>query len=135
MKKIDHIGIAVKDLKRSNIIFKKILGESNYKEEIIEKEGVVTSFFQIGGSRLELLSSIEQESPIDKYLNKNSEGVHHISFEVEDIDLEIKRLENEGFSFIEPKIRDGADNKKISFLHPKETNGVLIELSQKKSKK
>ena len=132
MKKIDHIGIAVKDLKKSNNIFRKILGESHYKQEIIEQEGVVTSFFQIGESRIELLSSTEEGSPIDKYLNRNSEGIHHISFEVEDIYLEIKRLENEGFSFIEPKIRDGADNKRIAFLHPKEANGILIELSQKK---
>ncbi|MEE2931303.1 MAG: methylmalonyl-CoA epimerase [Bacteroidota bacterium] len=132
MKKIDHIGIAVKDLKKSNNIFRKILGEPHYKQEIIEQEGVVTSFFQIGESRIELLSSTEEGSPIDKYLNRNSEGIHHISFEVEDIYLEIKRLENEGFSFIEPKIRDGADNKRIAFLHPKEANGILIELSQKK---
>ena len=132
MKKIDHIGIAVKNLKKSNNIFRKILGEPHYKQEIIEQEGVVTSFFQIGESRIELLSSTEEGSPIDKYLNRNSEGIHHISFEVEDIYLEIKRLENEGFSFIEPKIRDGADNKRIAFLHPKEANGILIELSQKK---
>ena len=135
MKKIDHIGIAVKDLKRSNNIFKKILGTSNYKEEIIEKEGVITSFFQIGDVKIELLSSMKEGAPIDKYLSKNSEGIHHISFEVEDIYLEIKRLENEGFNFIEPKIRNGANNKKIAFLHPKEANGVLIELSQEKSKK
>ncbi len=132
MKKIDHIGIAVKNLKKSNNIFRKILGEPHYKQEIIEQEGVVTSFFQIGESRIELLSSTEEGSPIEKYLNRNSEGIHHISFEVEDIYLEIKRLENEGFSFIEPKIRDGADNKRIAFLHPKEANGILIELSQKK---
>ena len=132
MKKIDHIGIAVKDLKKSNNIFRKILGEPHYKEETIEQERVVTSFFQIGESKIELLSSTEEGSPIEKYLNRNSEGIHHISFEVEDIYLEIKRLENEGFSFIEPKIRDGADNKRIAFLHPKEANGILIELSQKK---
>ena len=132
MKKIDHIGIAVKDLKKSNNIFRKILGEPHYKEETIEQERVVTSFFQIGESKIELLSSTEEGSPIEKYLNRNSEGIHHISFEVEDIYLEIKRLENEGFSFIEPKIRDGADNKRIAFLPPKEANGILIELSQKK---
>lgn len=134
MKKIDHIGIAVKDLKKSNTIFKKLFGKSNYKQEIVKKEGVVTSFFQIGDATIELLASNEKGSPIDKYLNKKSEGIHHISFEVFDIHAEIERLEHEGFSFVEPKIRIGAGNKLVSFLYPKETNDVLIELSQKKTK-
>ena len=130
MKKIEHIGIAVTDINKSNALFSKIFGKENYKSEIVESEGVTTSFFQIGESKIELVSATNSESPISKYLQKNREGMHHIAFEVEDIEKEIKRLKKEGIRLLNDTPKKGADNKLICFLHPKDTNGVLIELCQ-----
>lgn len=130
MKKIEHIGIAVTDINKSNELFSKIFGKKNYKSETVESEGVTTSFFQIGESKIELVSATNSESPISKYLQKNREGMHHISFEVEDIVREMARLKAEGIRLLNDTPKKGADNKIICFLHPKDTNGVLIELCQ-----
>ena len=130
MKKIEHIGIAVTDINKSNELFSKIFGKKNYKSETVESEGVTTSFFQIGESKIELVSATNFESPISKYLQKNREGMHHISFEVEDIVREMARLKAEGIRLLNDTPKKGADNKIICFLHPKDTNGVLIELCQ-----
>ena len=128
--KIEHIGIAVKDLEKSNLVFEKILGKSYYKEEQVASEGVKTSFFAIGESKIELVGSEKNDSAIEKYLEKNREGIHHIAFGVENLEKEIERLKNEGFIFISETPKLGADNKRIVFLHPKTTNGVLIELCE-----
>jgi methylmalonyl-CoA/ethylmalonyl-CoA epimerase len=130
MKKIEHVGIAVSDIDVSNKLFEKIFGKENYKSETIESEGVTTSFFQIGESKIELVSANNLESPINKYLQKNREGMHHIAFEVEDIIKDIERLKGEGIRLLNDIPKKGADNKIICFLHPKDTNGVLIELCQ-----
>jgi len=130
MKKIEHIGIAVKDIEASNKIFTKIFGKDAYKIENVESESVKTSFFQIGENKLELVAATNKDSPIAKYLNKNKEGLHHIAFDVENIFLEMKRLKKEGFRLLNDTPKKGADNKLICFLHPKDTNGVLIELCQ-----
>ena len=131
MKSIEHIGIAVKNLEDSNKLFAKILGKKEYKIEKVESEGVVTSFFQIGKNKIELVAALNKESSIAKYLSKNNEGMHHIAFSVEDIKKEMRRLKNEGFRLLNESPKEGADNKLICFLHPKDTNGVLIELCQK----
>jgi len=128
MIKIEHIGIAVKDLNLSNELMGKLLGKPHYKEETVEGEAVKTSFFEIGESKIELLEALNPESPIAKYLDKNREGVHHIAFAVDDLQTEIQRLKNEGFQFINEIPKAGADNKMVVFLHPKSTNGVLVEL-------
>ena len=130
MKKIEHIGIAVSDIEKSNKVFEKIFGKENYKSEKVESEGVVTSFFQIGENKIELVSATNYDSPIHKYLSKNREGMHHIAFDVEDISSEIQRLKKEGIRLLNESPKKGADNKLICFLHPKDTNGVLIELCQ-----
>jgi len=130
MRKIEHIGIAVKDLKTSNQLFEKIFGNPPYKEEEVASEGVKTSFFMNGPNKIELLEATNSESPIAKFIEKKGEGIHHIAFDVEDINLEIKRLKNEGFIILNETPKKGADNKLVAFLHPKETNGVLIELCQ-----
>ena len=130
MKKIEHIGIAVTDINKSNELFSKIFGKENYKSEIVESEGVITSFFQIGENKIELVKASNPDSPISKYLQKNREGMHHIAFEVEDIIKEIARLKGEGIRLLTDTPKKGADNKLICFLHPKDTNGVLIELCQ-----
>ena len=132
MKKIEHIGIAVKNLKNANFLFKKLFGVDNYKEEIVESEGVSTSFYMIGETKVELLEATSESSPINKFINKRGEGVHHIAFEVENIESEIQRLKSEGFKLINDFPKDGADNKRIAFIHPKDTSGVLIELCQEK---
>jgi methylmalonyl-CoA/ethylmalonyl-CoA epimerase len=130
MKKIEHIGIAVTDINKSNELFSKIFGKQSYKSEIVESEGVITSFFQIGENKIELVEAKNPDSPISKYLQKNREGMHHIAFEVEDIEKEMERLKKEGIRLINDSPKKGADNKLICFLHPKDTNGVLIELCQ-----
>ncbi len=127
-KKIEHIGVAVKSLEHSNELFKKLLGVMPYKEESVESEGVATSFFQLGESKIELLEATKPESAIAKFIEKKGEGIHHIAFDVEDIDAEIARLKNEGFDFVIEKPKMGADNKLVAFLHPKTTNGILVEL-------
>lgn len=130
MDKIEHIGIAVNDLDASNIVFEKILGKPHYKIEEVASEGVRTSFFQSGPNKIELLEAISDASPIAKFLEKKGEGVHHIAFAVNDIKAEIKRLKNEGFVILNEEPKRGADNKWVAFLHPKSTNGVLLELCQ-----
>ena len=130
MKKIEHIGIAVKDLDISNTLFKKLLGVSHYKIEDVATEGVKTSFFKVGESKIELLQATSPNSPIAKFIAKRGEGVHHLAFDVEDIEAEIERLKNEGFELIDDIPKQGADHKKITFLHPKSSGGVLIELCQ-----
>ena len=130
MRKIEHIGIAVKDIQASNKVFATIFWKENYKAEKVESEGVVTSFFQIGESKIELVAATNLDSPIAKYLGKNRESMHHIAFDVEDIEKEMKRLKNKGIRTLNDAPKKGADNKLICFLHPKDTNGVLIELCQ-----
>ena len=126
--KIEHLGIAIKSLETSDNLFAKLLGKSNYKQESVEREGVTTSFYQLGESKIELLEATNPESPIAKFIDKKGEGIHHIAFGVEDIRAEIERLKAEGFVFISEEPKDGADNKMVVFLHPKSTNGVLVEL-------
>jgi methylmalonyl-CoA/ethylmalonyl-CoA epimerase len=130
MRKIEHIGIAVKNLAASNILFEQLLGQPPYKEEEVASEGVKTSFFMNGPNKIELLEAINPESPIAKFLEKKGEGIHHIAFDVEDIVVEIDRLKKEGFIVLNEVPKKGADNKLVAFLHPKTTNGVLIELCQ-----
>ena len=130
MNKIEHIGIAVKDLKNSNQLFAKLLGKNHYKIEEVASENVNTSFFKIGESKIELLEATDPASPIAKFIEKRGEGIHHIAFDVEDIHAEMKRLQKEGFQLINETPKRGADNKLVCFLHPKTTNGVLIELCQ-----
>ena len=130
MKKIEHIGIAVKDIDASNDLFGKLFDKKYYKIEAVESEGVLTSFFKVGPNKIELLQATNDESPIAKFIEKKGEGIHHIAFAVEDIESEIERLKGEGFRMIHEKPKKGADDKLIAFLHPKGTNGVLIELCQ-----
>ena len=130
MRKIEHLGIAVKDLKKSNQLFEKLLGEKLYKEELVEGEGVKTSFFMVGDTKIELLEATREDSPIAKYLDKKSEGIHHIAFDVENIEKEVERLKKEGFEILNEIPKKGADNKLVVFLHPRSTNGVLVELCQ-----
>lgn len=130
LNKIEHIGIAVKDLAAASKIYEVLLGKPSYKKEEVESEHVFTEFFKTGDSKIELLSSTHQDSAITKFIDKNGEGIHHIAFEVDDIKVEMERLEKEGFILINDKPKIGADNKLICFVHPKSTNGVLIELCQ-----
>lgn len=130
MKRIEHIGIAVKDLKKSNKLFSDLLGKPNYKIEAVESEGVKTSFFKVGPDKIELLEGTNENSPISKFIAKKGEGIHHIAFAVDDILSEVARLEEEGFVVLNETPKKGADNKLVVFLHPKSTNGVLIELCQ-----
>ena len=130
MEKIEHIGIAVKDLEKSNSLFASLLGVLPYKTEEVVSEGVKTSFFQSGPNKIELLQATKSESPIAKFIEKKGEGIHHIAFAVNDIKSEIKRLKKEGFVVLNETPKKGADNKLVAFLHPKSTNGVLIELCQ-----
>ena len=130
MRKIEHIGIAVKNLQESNLLFEKLFGNPPYKEEEVESEGVKTSFFMNGPNKIELLEATNPNSPIAKFLEKKGEGVHHIAFDVKDINIEVDRLKAEGFIVLNETPKRGADNKLVVFLHPKSTNGVLIELCQ-----
>ncbi len=130
MRKIEHIGIAVKNIEESNILFEKLFGNPPYKQEEVVSEGVKTSFFMNGPNKIELLEATTPESPIAKFLEKKGEGIHHIAFDVKDILTEIERLKNEGFIVLNEIPKKGADNKLVVFLHPKSTNGVLIELCQ-----
>jgi methylmalonyl-CoA/ethylmalonyl-CoA epimerase len=133
MKKIEHIGIAVKDLEAANATYKAILGSEHYKTERVENEGVSTAFFKIGESKIELLAATNAESPIAKFIEKRGEGIHHIAFAVDDIEAEIKRLQEEGFRLINTEPKRGADNKLVAFMHPKSAHGVLVELCQEAS--
>jgi methylmalonyl-CoA/ethylmalonyl-CoA epimerase len=132
IKKIEHLGIAVKDLSVSIPLYEKLFQTPCYKTEAVESEGVKTAFFQIGESKIELLEASNPDSPIAKFLEKRGAGFHHVAFEVSDIDEEIKRLSNEGFQMIHTSPKDGADNKRIAFLHPKASDGLLIELCMEK---
>lgn len=128
--KLEHIGIAVKDLEKSNDLFAQLFGEEHYKIEEVESEGVKTSFFMTGSSKIELLEATKEDSAIAKYIEKRGEGIHHIAFEVEDIYAEMERLSAQGFRVLNEKPKRGADNKLVCFLHPKSANGVLVELCQ-----
>jgi len=130
MRKIEHIGIAVQDLEVSNALFEKLFGAPAYKSEEVASEGVTTSFFMNGPNKIELLAATNPDSPIAKFIEKKGEGIHHIAFDVEDIVSEIVRLQKEGFVVLNETPKKGADNKLVAFLHPKSTNGVLIELCQ-----
>ncbi|WP_267404186.1 MULTISPECIES: methylmalonyl-CoA epimerase [unclassified Chryseobacterium] len=130
--KLEHIGIAVKSLGVSDELFAKLLGKESFKQESVEREGVITSFYAAGESKIELLEASKEESPISKFIDKKGEGIHHLAFGVENIFEEVKRLKKEGFEFISEEPKEGADNKLVVFLHPKSTNGVLVELCQEK---
>ena len=130
MNKIEHIGIAVANLESASIIYEKLFGSASYKQEEVVSEGVKTAFFLSGPNKIELLEATNPESPIAKFISKKGEGIHHIAFEVDDIIAEIERLKNEGFTLLNEAPKKGADNKLVAFLHPKSTNGVLIELCQ-----
>ncbi|WP_420603587.1 methylmalonyl-CoA epimerase [Flagellimonas sp.] len=130
MNKIEHLGIAVKSLEESNVLFAKLLGTEHYKIEEVVSEGVRTSFFKSGPNKIELLEATKADSPIAKFLEKKGEGIHHIAFAVVDIKAEIDRLKEEGFKILNETPKKGADNKLVAFLHPKGTNGVLVELCQ-----
>ncbi len=132
MKKLEHIGIAVKNLEASNHLFSALLGKPPYKTEVVESEGVRTSFFEIGGVKIELLEASSADSPIAKFIEKRGEGIHHLAFEVQDIQHQIENYKEQGFALIHETPRAGADNKQIAFIHPKSTNGVLVELCQEK---
>lgn len=133
LRKIEHLGIAVKSISESLHLFEALLGTSCYKVEEVDSEHVKTAFLQIGESKIELLEATDPSSPIAKYLEKKGQGIHHIAFEVEDIEAEISRLKNEGFELIHESAKNGADNKLIAFLHPRSTEGVLVELCQEKT--
>ncbi|TRZ46014.1 methylmalonyl-CoA epimerase [Robertkochia solimangrovi] len=132
MNKIEHIGIAVKNLEESNKVYSALLNIAPYKEEEVISEGVKTSFFEIGQSKIELLEATNPDSPIAKFIARKGEGIHHIAYEVTDIRSEVKRLQEAGFEIINETPKAGADNKWVVFLHPRSTNGVLIELCQER---
>ncbi len=132
MIRIEHLGIAVKDLGISVPLYEQLLNTPCYKKEVVETEGVSTAFFHTGESKIELLEATNENSPIAKFINKKGEGIHHVAFEVENIEAEMKRLAALGFELLNETPKNGADNKLVCFLHPKTTNGVLIELCQEK---
>jgi methylmalonyl-CoA/ethylmalonyl-CoA epimerase len=130
MEKLEHIGIAVKSMDQANKLFAQLLGREHYKIESVESEGVKTSFFNVSGIKFELLEATREDSPIAKFIEKRGEGIHHLAFEVADINRSIQEYESKGFERINNEPKQGADNKMICFLHPKSTNGVLVELCQ-----
>lgn len=130
MNKLEHIGIAVKNLEESNRLFSRLLGTDPYKTEIVEREGVKTSFFKVGDVKIELLEATHPDSPVARFIEKKGEGVHHLAFDVQPIEEKMENLKSEGFGLLADTPKPGADNKKIVFLHPKTTNSVLIELCQ-----
>ena len=132
MRKIEHLGIAVKNIEEATKTYEALFGKPAYQSEEVESEGVKTVFFKTGENKIELLGATREDSPIAKYIEKRGEGIHHIAFDVEDIEAEIERLKAEGFRLISETPKDGADNKRIAFLHPKSTHGVLIELCEEK---
>lgn len=133
VKRIEHLGIAVNSIENSVKDFEALLGSNCYKTEIVESEAVKTAFLKVGESKIELLEAIDESSAIAKYLEKNRTGFHHVAFEVDDIDAELARLKSEGFRLIHETPKNGADNKRIAFLHPKSTHGLLVELCQEKT--
>jgi len=130
MIRIEHIGIAVKDLEKAEEVYARLLGSPSYKREAVESEGVLTSFFRTGPNKIELLESTRPDGPIAKAIEKRGEGIHHIAFEVADIRAEMARLKSEGFTLLNEEPKRGADNKLVCFVHPKSANGVLVELCQ-----
>jgi methylmalonyl-CoA/ethylmalonyl-CoA epimerase len=132
IQKIEHIGIAIKDAEKSESIFNALFNNKPYKREVVESEMVQTIFYQNGPNKIELLQALSEDSAIAKFIAKKGEGIHHIAFAVDDIVAELARLKSEGFQLINETPKDGADNKLIAFVHPKDTNGVLIELCQEK---
>jgi len=132
MNKVEHIGIAVKDIESAIITYETLLNTSCYKTESVESEGVKTAFFKTGTNKIELLEATNENSAIAKFIEKKGEGIHHIAFDVDDIVSEIERLRNAGFTILNEQPKQGADNKLICFVHPKNTNGVLIELCQER---
>jgi len=130
INKVEHLGIAVTDIDISNKLFAKLLGKEHYKLETVDSESVITSFFKVGEQKIELLQSTDNSGPIAKFINKRKEGLHHLAFHVDSIADEVKRLKKEGFEFVSETPKKGADNKTIVFLHPKTTNGLLVELCQ-----
>ena len=132
MKRIEHLGIAVKSLEESIPMYEALLNTTCYKREGVASEGVMTAFFQIGESKIELLEATNEDSPIAKFLAKNGQGFHHVAFEVENIEAEITRLQQAGFQLIHEVAKDGADNKRIAFLHPKSSGSLLVEICQEK---
>lgn len=132
MKKLEHIGIAVKNLEESNALFARLLGKPHYKVEEVESEGVRTSFFDVGGIKIELLEATRPDSPIAKFIEKRGEGIHHLAFDADPVEDKISELKEKGFTILGDKPKPGADNKEIIFLHPKTTQGVLVELCQEK---
>ena len=130
INKVEHLGIAVKDIDSSNKLFAKLLGKQHYKLEPVDSASVITSFFKVGDQKIELLQSTDNSGPIAKFIMKRKEGIHHLAFHVDSITDEVKRLKKEGFEFISETPKKGADNKIIVFLHPKTTNGLLVELCQ-----
>ena len=132
-KKLEHIGIAVNDLDQAEALFSKLLQTKSYKREEVKSEGVITSFFQIGDIKIELLAATNTESPIAKFIEKRGEGIHHLAFESDDINNELAERKSQNIQLIHETPKDGADNKKIAFLHPKSTGGVLWELCQEKA--
>lgn len=130
MNKVEHIGIAVKNLADSTVLFTKLFGVKSYKAEAVESEGVITEFFRVGDTKIELLEASRPDSPVAMFIEKRGEGIHHLAFEVQDIFAEMERLEAEGFIILNKEPKRGADNKLVCFLHPKSTNGVLVELCQ-----
>ncbi|MBF4984192.1 methylmalonyl-CoA epimerase [Nonlabens mediterrranea] len=128
--KIEHLGIAVKDLDKANETYEKLLGRKPYKSEAVESEHVITSFFKAGENKIELLAATHEDSAIAKYIEKKGEGIHHVAFNVEDINAELKRLEKEGFTILNKEPKKGAHIKWVAFIHPKSSNGVLVELCQ-----
>lgn len=132
LKKVEHIGIAIKNLNEANALFAKLFGKDHYKVEKVESEGVSTSFFMLGETKIELLEATKPDSAIAKFIEKKGEGIHHIAYEVDNIHEEMERLKSEGFELIHQQPKEGADNKLICFLHPKSTGGVLVELCQER---
>lgn len=130
MRKIEHLGIAVKSIKESNVLFERLLGTGPYKEETIEREQVMTSFFRVGNNKIELVQSLKDDGVIAKYIDKKGEGIHHVAFDVPDIKAEMKRLKDEGFRLLSEEPYQGADNKLVCFVHPKTAGGILVELCQ-----
>lgn len=132
MKNLEHIGIAVKNIDSAEELFAKLLGTASYKREVVESEGVITSFFLVGNVKIELLAAVHENSPIAKFIEKKGEGIHHLAFEVDDINTRIQEKITMGFEAIQTAAKSGADNKNIAFLHPKSTGGVLIEMCEEK---
>lgn len=130
MNKIEHIGIAVKNLDQASAVYERLLGCGSYKKERVDSENVITAFFQVGGNKIELLESTHATSAISSFIEKRGEGIHHIAFSVTNIELEMQRLKKEGFILLNDVPKRGADNKLVCFVHPKATHGVLIELCQ-----